>query len=283
MMRMMKVLLLLLPLAALNSSLAEAGSPAPAEKPLPVFAHAHNDYEHDYPLLEALHHGFSSIEVDVHLVHNAFYVAHDLEEIVPGRTIRSLYLDPLREMVQENNGSVYRDGSGIYLLVDVKTEHPDVWRELRSELMDYSGMLTFFREGKVEKGPVTVIISGSRDWAAMSEDPNCPAFYDGRIEDLSDKPASLLIPLISAGWADEFKWEGEGLIPASDLQKMKAVIAGAHSQGRLVRFWATDVPGQARQKYVWDLLLEAGVDVINTDKLREFRDYLTGKFDENGI
>ena len=53
--------MLLVSVAVINLGLAEAGSPAPAEKPLPVFANAHNDYEHDYPLLEEhtlQHHGF---------------------------------------------------------------------------------------------------------------------------------------------------------------------------------------------------------------------------------
>lgn len=31
-------------------------------------AHAHNDYEHDRPLLDALDHGFTSVEADVWLV-----------------------------------------------------------------------------------------------------------------------------------------------------------------------------------------------------------------------
>jgi len=39
--------------------------PAPTSAPLPIIAHAHNDYQHDYPLWDALHFGYRSIEVDV--------------------------------------------------------------------------------------------------------------------------------------------------------------------------------------------------------------------------
>jgi len=45
---------------------AEAGSGA-ALRPLPQ-AHSHNDYEQKRPLLEALDHGFCSVEADVFLV-----------------------------------------------------------------------------------------------------------------------------------------------------------------------------------------------------------------------
>ena len=51
---------------------------AGAADPLPLGrAHAHNDYEHTRPLLDALDCGFGSIEADVHLVDGRLLVAHD--------------------------------------------------------------------------------------------------------------------------------------------------------------------------------------------------------------
>ena len=255
-------------------TLVLADKPRPADKPLPIGAHAHNDYEHGFPLWDALHNGFISIEVDVHLVDGEFLVAHDVEDVQPNRTIRTMYLDPLQELHMLNRGKVYSDGSGVILLVDVKTEEPGTWRALREVLMDYKEMLSFYRDGIVVEDSVTVVISGNRDWQAMSADHNCPAFYDGRIEDLYINPDSGLIPLISAGWGDEFAWEGQGEIPEKDRVKMLGIIEKAHTQGRKVRFWGTDVPDEALQKQIWDLLLDSGVDFINTDKLEKFRSYL---------
>ena len=64
--------------------------------PTPLLrAHAHNDYEHDRPLYDALDHGFTSVEADIHLVDGQLHVAHDSDEITPNRTLRSLYLEPL--------------------------------------------------------------------------------------------------------------------------------------------------------------------------------------------
>ena len=90
-------------------------------QPLPA-AFAHGDCEHPRPLLDALDHGFANVEADVHLVGDELLVAHDAEDLRPGRTLAALYLDPLRERVRRNGGSVYRQPTPFSLLVDVKTD-----------------------------------------------------------------------------------------------------------------------------------------------------------------
>ena len=90
-------------------------------KPLPR-AHAHNDYEHDRPLFDALDHGFTSVEADIHLVDGELFVAHDSDEIKPDRTLRSLYLEPLNGRISQNGGRVYPNGPQFTLFIDIKTE-----------------------------------------------------------------------------------------------------------------------------------------------------------------
>jgi len=70
-------------------------------------AHAHNDYEHDRPLYDALSRGFKSVEADVWLVGGELLVAHDREDVRRGRTLESLYLAPLRQLIKQNGGAVY--------------------------------------------------------------------------------------------------------------------------------------------------------------------------------
>ncbi len=272
-MKMKSILLVMMSVILICPVIFAANHPEPAFRPLPVTAHAHNDYEHAFPLWDALHYGFSSIEVDVHLADGSLFVAHDFEDIKPERTIQSLYLDPLRDLVKQNNGSVYSDGSRVLLLVDMKTESPDAWPALERTLLEYSDMLSVFREGRLIEGPVTAVISGNRDLQGMLDEKNCPALYDGRIEDLEAHPDLPIIKLISASWSDEFEWKGEGEIPEPVFVKMKSVVEQAHFQGRKIRFWGTDIPDIAGQEYVWDLLLEAGVDFINTDRLKAFSEF----------
>ena len=67
-----------------------------AVTPLPN-AHAHNDYHHPRPLLDALEVGFCSVEADVYLVGDELLVAHDREDLVPEKNLKDMYLTPLLE------------------------------------------------------------------------------------------------------------------------------------------------------------------------------------------
>ena len=69
--------------------------PAEETKPVPQ-AHAHNDYYHQRPLLDALSHGFCSVEADIFLVDGKLLVGHSRSELKPNNTLERLYLDPLR-------------------------------------------------------------------------------------------------------------------------------------------------------------------------------------------
>src|SRR5256885_17113071 len=83
----------------------------PGSGPPPLLrAHAHNDYEHARPLLDALDQGFCSVEADLWLVEGELRVAHDLADARPGRTLQRLYLDPLRQRARANGGRGFRGG-----------------------------------------------------------------------------------------------------------------------------------------------------------------------------
>lgn len=243
-----------------------------AAEPAPLLrAHAHNDYEHARPLLDALDHGFGSIEADIHLVDGRLLVAHDRKSVKPERTLEALYLDPLRERVRKNGGRVYRGGAAITLLVDVKSEAVATYAALHAVLKNYAEILTVFREGVAEPGAVIVIVSGSRAPTVMAAQALRYAAMDGRIEDLAGQSASTLIPLISDNWQKVFAWRWTGSMPDDQRQKLKAYVEQAHAQGRRLRFWnIPDTPA------VWRLLFEAGVDLINTDNLPGLQAFLLG-------
>src|SRR5512138_1200419 len=102
-------------LAAVATVLAVSAAEPKPPTPL-AHAHAHNDYEHARPLLDALEHGFCSVEADVWLIDGQLLVAHDLKDVKPERTLQALYLDPLRARVARNAGKVFRDGPPCTLL-----------------------------------------------------------------------------------------------------------------------------------------------------------------------
>ena len=240
-----------------------------ADTPPLVRAHAHNDYEHPRPLLDALACGFGSIEADVHLVDGRLLVAHDRKAVKPERTLEALYLDPLRERVKQNGGRVYRSGPTIILLIDVKSEAVATYEALHAVLKNYAAMLTVFRDGVTTPGAITVIVSGSRAPAVMAAQALRYAAMDGRIDDLNGQTAPALIPLVSDNWQKVFSWRWTGPIPADEARKLKALVEQAHAQGRQLRFWNTpDNPA------TWSVLYGAGVDLINTDQLTGLQGFL---------
>ena len=239
-----------------------------------VRAHAHNDFEHQVPLFDALEHGFTSIEVDIHLVGGELSVAHDIDEVQPGRTLISLYLDPLRQRITDYGGRVYLRGPQITLLIDIKTEAEPTYLALRSILEEYQDIFTVFGPSGVIEGPILAIVSGNRPRGLMKSESVRYAAYDGRMEDLGSADPASFIPLISDKWTDIFTWEGIGPMPEQERKTLRDIVERAHLEARRVRFWATpDNPSTARDA-VWLELLEAGVDLINTDDLQGLQRFL---------
>jgi hypothetical protein len=232
-------------------------------------AHAHNDYEHKRPLFDALDHGFCSVEADIFLKGDQLLVGHSALSLKPERTLARLYLDPLRERVQANGGRVYRDGPVVYLLIDVKTEANPTYVALDKVLARYADFLSVVRHDKLKAKAVTVVVSGNRASDLIAAQEVRYAGIDGRLTDLDSTAPAHLMPWISDRWTKEFRWGGDGPMPAEERAKLVQFVEKAHQRGRLMRFWAT--PERAE---VWKELRTAGVDLINTDRLAELRRFL---------
>jgi hypothetical protein len=246
-----------------------AADDKPAVTPLRQ-AHAHNDYEHTRPLFDALDHGFCSVEADVFLVGGKLLVGHNLIDLRPARTLEALYLDPLRARARANGGRIYPGGPTLYLLIDVKSEAKATFAALVELLARYDDILSCARDGKNETRAVTVVISGNRDRDGILAQKECRAGVDGRPEDLDSELPTAALPWISARWGALFHWQGDGPFPAAEHAQLRDYVRKAHARGRLVRFWATP-----ESPVVWEELLAAGVDLINTDRLAELRRFLT--------
>ncbi len=233
-------------------------------------AHAHNDYEHARPLLDALERGFGHVEADVHLVRGELLVAHDAKEVRPGRTLTALYLEPLRARTKANGGRVYRGGPAVTLLVDVKTEAKATYAALDAVLRTYADVLTEFSGGTMTERAVTVVVSGNRAMTEIAAQPVRYAAVDGRSVDLESAAPPTLVPWISENWKKVFTWHWEGPMPEAERLALAHWVGRAHAQGRKVRFWNTPDRPEA-----WRVLRAAGVDVIGTDDLAGLAAFLT--------
>ena len=238
--------------------------------PLP-HAHAHNDYKHQQPLLDALSHGFTSIEADVLLIDGELYVGHDMptiEHSLP--TLWSAYLEPLARIVHNHRGEVYPYyGGDFYLMIDIKTEAEATYQVLKEHLADYQHILTRYENGNYTHGAVTVFLSGNRPISTIQKENQRLTGVDGRPEDLGSSHSAELMPVISENYSKVIRWNGKGEIPAADLQKIKQLVTRTHAEGKKLRLWA--IPDQ---KNAWATLQEAGIDLINTDDLPGLKAFL---------
>jgi hypothetical protein len=242
-----------------------------AAEPALQRAHAHNDYEHPRPLLDALEHGFCSVEADIHLMEGELRVAHDAHQAKPGRTLEVLYLEPLRQRIQQHgNGRVHASTTAtLILLVDIKSDADTTYQALAPVLQRYSDILTRFAGNEIHTNAVMVILSGNRPRAALEAQARRYAAMDGRPEDLDGTSPVALIPLISSDWRRHFTWRGEGELSQEEQEKLRQFVRRTHQQGRALRFW-----GSPDRLPVWKTLHDAGVDWINTDDLAGLRRFL---------
>ena len=176
---MIKKILLTLLLAAWPNAIALKAAPKPLGQ-----AHAHNDYYHKRPLLDALSHGFCSVEADVFLKNGNLLVGHFSFELKESRTLESLYLAPLAKRVKANGGSVHKTKAPFHLMIDFKTDGPKTYAALQPLLEKYRFMITEFGAEKTETKAVTIVISGSRPRTVMENQTKRLAGYDGRLSDL---------------------------------------------------------------------------------------------------
>lgn len=245
-------------------------SRAPVTAVTPVIhAHAHNDYEHPRPLFDALDAGFCSIEADIYLVDGKLLVGHNRLDLNPQRTLQALYLDPLRDRVQKNGGRVYSGGPAVQLLIDVKTAAEPTYAALSEVLKQYAPILTVYHPDKTEPGAISVVISGNRARKIMADQQTRLAACDGLIEDVDNPPSLNLVPLVSSRWGITFRWNGQGDMPEPERALLRQIVEKAHKAGQRLRFW-----GAPDNLNAWKQLRAAGVDLINTDHLKECAEYL---------
>jgi len=227
------------------------------------------------PLSDALECRFKSVEADVFSIGDSLFVAHDSIAIRPGRTLRRLYLDPLRLQIAQNGGSVYGEGTELFLFVDIKDDAGRTYELLHKILANYSDMLTHYRDGAVATGAVRIIVSGNRPLKLMREQSLRFAFYDGRMNDLDSGPDASLMPVISDNWTNYFSWKGEGEMPENEKQQLASMMQKARQKGCIVRFWATpDQAGKARTA-VWTELKRQRAGLIGTDDLKGLKSFMT--------
>lgn len=211
--------------------------------------HSHNDYEQDVPFWKALSAGVSSMEADVFLSNENLMVAHELENIKEERTLKRLYLEPLKESLEL--GLI--TNMPLQLLIDVKSEAKTTLDAIIRVLREYPMI--------IGNNKISIVISGNRP--KISEYVNYPDFisFDYQsLEPIENSNVLNKVGLLSLSLKNFTDWNGKGRMTKEDLERVTSVIKKAHSYEKPFRFWATP-----DSKTAWKAMVELDVDYINTD------------------
>ena len=129
-------------------------------------------------------------------------------------------------------------------------------------------MLTAVISDSFINRPVTIILSGNRPIIKKSDSKDRFVFIDGRHSDISKNKPNNIMPIISMSWSDHFTWGGIGEMKIEETLVLKKIINDVHIENKLIRFWAS--PDNSNS---WSKLRSEGVDLINTDKIKQYSNY----------
>ncbi len=220
--------------------------------------HAHNDYQQALPLTNALRNNVFSIEADVYLRNGQLVVAHTAKDVAAAPSLDSLYLQPIIRLFKKHNGRI--SASKTYapiLMIDSK----ESGEAIIAALIKIISSVRFAVDRSVNPLAVQIVISGNR--GAVSTWASYPSyiFFDGRPTEVYDSAALQRVAFISDNYYNYVSRQ-------DSTSRIAALVKKVHGMGKLLRLWAS--PDNAA---TWQRLQQLGVDIINTDKVGECREF----------
>ena len=165
----------------------------------PIPCHSHNDYWRRVPLFSALRHGCTGVEADVWLFDDELYVGHNTASLTRNRTFTSLYIDPLVEILENQNpdtdfyngtshGVFDTDpGKSLTLLVDLKTGGAETWPWVLKQLQPLRerGWLSYVENNKLHTRQITVVGTGNTPFDVLMQNSTYrDAFFDAPLDQM---------------------------------------------------------------------------------------------------
>lgn len=214
--------------------------------------HSHNDYWRREPLYQAIRVGCTGVESDVWHFDDELYVAHTVSGICQERTLKSLYLDPLRDILNRQNqlpeflGPLDRVLNGVFdtqpmqslvLLIDFKNDPGAIWRRLESHLTYFRDKqyLTHFNGTSIVQGPLTIVASGQAPFSHVVQSSTYrDVFYDAPLDVMASLPPTGEPPLPLSHSVTATK--GPAVIDVPHDQQSPAIYSPANSYYASVSF-----------------------------------------------
>jgi glycerophosphoryl diester phosphodiesterase len=251
---------------------------------VPKSCHSHNDYWRAVPLYNALAAGCVSVEADIWLTDDSeLLVSHSWRSTTQYRTLRSLYLDPLTNILDKRNVTVTSDNNkdiGVFdldpaistiLLIDFKSDGYKIWPVLLDQLQPLrdKDWLTYY-DGKVlHQGPLTIIGTGNTPFDLVQQNStNRFIFFDAPLLSILDKQyntTNSYYASVNMKEAIGHLWFNQ--LSAKQVDRLTEQIQAADEKGLKSRYWGEPRWPISLRNTVWFKLTELGVGMLNVDDL----------------
>lgn len=259
------------------------------------------------PFFSALEAGCIGVEADIWLFEDELYVGHSISSLTPNRTLDSLYINPLLNVLAKQNQepSVIPDPNrplnGVYdttpeqvliFLIDFKTSGPELFPYVVKALepLREKGYLSRRNGSTVVQAPVIVVGTGECPFDMVTSDtanPHQDIFFDAPLDTMFEAPTASGTPqelrdpngsvetyntgnsyYASTSFAETIGRLKGGKFSKEQLEKLRGQVAGAHRRGLKARYWELPYWPIHLRNYVWSVLVEEGVDILNVDDLK---------------
>lgn len=227
------------------------------------------------------------MEADVFLINGTLFVGHEESALTSKRTLESLYINPILDVVQRENPSsafvtdgptrhgVFDASAGqtLYLFIDLKTEGSTTWPAVIDALKPLrdAGYLTTYNGTGVTKGPVTVIGTGNTPLDQVQGVSPRDYFFDANLALLNSTQANItsdVSPIASASFGSYIGPMNGTQLNSTQLDRVRSHLEIASARGIKARYWDTPAFPLVKRNALWSLLLQEGVGLLNADDLK---------------
>ena len=251
---------------------------------IPKNCHSHNDYWRRAPLYSALAVGCVSIEADIWLTAgNELLVGHSWRSTMQHRTLRSLYLDPLINILDKLNVTVASEHikeAGVFdidptvstvLLIDFKSDGHKTWPVLLEQIQPLRNRdwLTYYDGSVLHRGPLTIVGTGNTPFNLVQQNPTDRyVFFDAPLLSVAEvqyNTTNSYYASVDMKKAIGYIWFNR--LSAKQVEKLAGHIHDADAKGLKSRYWGEPRwPISLRDKVLFKLT-ELGVGILNVDDL----------------
>lgn len=232
----------------------------------PIPCHSHNDYWRRIPLYDALRAGCTGVEADVWLFNQELYVGHSTNALTRTRTLRSMYVDPLVQLLDHYNQAVGKKApsasppapkhglfpqspaESLVLLIDFKNDGHALFPLVSAHLaaLRDKNYLTHYNGVATIPGPITVVATGNAPFdLILANTTHRDIFFDAPLASFSPS----FSPSPSPSTPPALTGQGTvGTTPSSHFDSTNSFYASANFARAIGWLWFGGVsPAQRRR------------------------------------